>query len=387
MPNFFTTRNLIIAVAALLLAGGGLVWYLTLPKGAGEERKSAAEFFYGLFPGGGESQLTEEEQKRLEEAEREGILPPETPAQRGESFQLVPEAVSGATIVKGRVRYIEKSSGHVFEMDFDGGNKQRISNTTIPGIFEVVWSGTGGRAILKYLSGEKLNILSANFTGSSTQGSFLSPDIKDALFSLKGDRIAYVIEAPDETLVITAAPDNKNQTVRLRTPHSSWKILWPEDNNLYLLTSPSAYLDGFLYKINLASGNFTKTLGPKPGLLASLNGANWFISEADTDNKTVISSLAIKTLPEKCAWSKKSKDVILCGVPLSLPAGIYPDDWYKGKISFDDVIIKMNLSGGSASSVLIPENADVINPVLSEDETLLFFINKKDGTLWRVKLE
>lgn len=387
MQNIFTTRNLFIAVAALLLVGGGLVWYLTLPKGADEERKSVGEFFSGLFPGGGESQLTEEEQRRLEEAEREGILPPETQAQRGESFKVVPEAVSGATIVKGKIRYIEKSSGHVFEMDLDGGNKQRISNTTIPGIFEVAWSGTGSRAILKYLSGEKLNILSANFTGSSTQGSFLSPDIKDALFSPKGDRIAYVIETQDETLVITAAPDNKNQTVRFRSLHSSWKILWPEDNNIYLLTAPSAYLDGFLYKINLASGSFTKILGPKPGLLASSNSTNVFISEADPNNKTIISSLAIKTLPEKCAWSKKSKDIIFCGVPSSLPAGIYPDDWYKGKVSFDDAILKINLNGGSASSVLIPENADVINPVLSEDETILFFINKKDGTLWRVKLE
>ena len=383
MPNFFTTRNLIIAVAALLIVGGGLVWYLTLPKGADEERKSAAEFFYGLFPGGGERELTEAPTP-------EGVGVP-TPDALGrdvgrESFQMVQESVSGAIVVKDKVRYIEKSSGHVFEMGLDGGNKQRISNTTIPGIFEVIWSGTGSRAILKYLSGEKLNILSANFTGSSTQGSFLSPDIKDALFSLKGDRIAYVIEAPDETLVITATPDNKNQTVRLRSPYSSWKILWPEDNNIYLLTSPSAYLDGFLYRINLASGSFTKILGPKPGLLASSNGTAWFTSEADLDNKTVINSLAIKTFPEKCVWSKKSKDIIFCGVPLSFPAGIYPDDWYKGKVSFDDAILKINLSG-SASSVFTPENAEVINPVLSEDETLLFFINKKDGTLWRVKLE
>lgn len=384
MPNLFTKRNLIIAVLVLLLIAGGVIWYL-LRQGAPPAggRGGIGEFFSNLFPQGGERELTEEEQRRLEEAEQEGLLPPGTPAERGESFQLVKEVVSGATIIKGKLRYIEKSSGHVFEMGLDGQNKQRISNTTIPGIFEVVWSPQGNRAILKYLSGlpaqagENLNIISAQFVGSSTQGIFLPPEIKDVTFSPKGDRIAYVLPSGGETLIVTATPENKNQTVRFRSSFSSWKIHWPEENNLYLLTAPSALLDGFLYRLNIASGNFQKILGPKLGLQIFLAGEK-VINLAD---------LNLQTFPEKCVKSRKEKDIIFCGTPTSFPVGIYPDDWSKGKVSFSDVFVKMNTINLESSVILPPESVDAINPFLSEDETLLFFINKIDGSLWRIKLE
>lgn len=405
MQNLFTTRNLIIAVAVILLVGGGIILYFTLQT---EENKKEGggigEFFSNLFPGGGERELTPEEKARLEEGQEGGALPPGTEAGKSESFQLVREAVSGATLVKnpstgsGRVRYIERASGHLFEMDLDGGNKNRISNTTIPAIFEVIWSSTGNRAILKYYSGDGQNIFSANFTGSSTQGIFLSPEIKSAAFSPRGDRIAYVLPSGDGAEIITATPENKTQTLRLKSQSASWGVLWPDDNNLYLLSLPSAYLDGFLYRLNLSSGSFTKILGPKAGILASVSGSDIFFSEADLNNRSVlnsladiskgsIKSLALKTLPEKCAWSKKAHEILFCGVPLPFPGGIYPDDWYKGKISFTDVILKINTQNGSASSILIPEAVDIVEPFLSEDEALLFFVNKKDGSLWRVKLE
>lgn len=393
MPNIFTTKNLILAVIVLVLVGGGIIWYLTLPRGADEE-KGEGGFFSNLFPSGPERNIPE----------GEPAPPTPSPVESQNSSQLIREAVSGATLVKGlpaqagKIRYIEKSSGHVYEMGLDGQNKQRISNTTIPGIFEVLWSSSGNRAILKYLSNGNLSILSANFTGSSTQGVFLPSDIKDVAFSPKGDRIIYTISSGGEGLVVTATPENKTQIVRLRTPYTSWKILWPEENNIYLLSAPSAFLDGFLYRLNLSSTSFIKIAGPLPGLLASTNQSFLLFSAFDSEIKTLGTSLMnisknsanlldLKIIPEKCVWSKKSKNIVFCAIPAPLPSGNYPDDWYKGKISFNDVILKLDASTISTSYTLLPANIDAAQLFLSEDETILLFINKKDGSLWRTKLE
>ena len=73
-----------------------------------------------------------------------------------------------------------------------------------------------------------------------------------------------------------------------------------------------------------------------------------------------------------------------------MPEALYPDDWYKGLVSFSDVLVKINAENLSASSfVLDPAGAgpDAVNLFLSEDEKTLFFMNRRDNSLWRVDLE
>ncbi|MDP3762955.1 MAG: hypothetical protein Q8Q97_02690, partial [bacterium] len=152
MQNFFTRRNLIVATAVVILAGGGIIWYFTRAPSAqraGEEEERG--FFSRLFPGGGERELTQAEREKLEEAQQGGAGL-ETAKPR--SFKLVEANVAGVAFAKNKIRYIDRETGHVFEIDPDGQNKTRISNTTIPGIFEVIWSPDGTRAILKYAVGD-----------------------------------------------------------------------------------------------------------------------------------------------------------------------------------------------------------------------------------------
>src|SRR3989338_2586969 len=349
MQNYFTKRNIIIAAGAVILIAG-IIWYLSLPTGAGQERAGIAEIFYNLFPKSENNDGDPLDSEGSPEGEENNL--PEANAGEQNFLELVKESVSGATIYKGKIRYIDRASGHLFEMDLDGKNKNLISNTTIPGIFEVSWSPKGDRAILKYYSNEKLNVLSAVFSGSSTKTTFLPDGVREAIFSPKGDRVAYVLASGSEGQVITATPENKTPTVRLKMPITSWKISWPEEANIYLLTAPSAYLDGFFYKLTLSSGAFAKVFGPSLGLTAATNG----------------------------------KDIFFSALPLAYSPAVYPDDWYKGKISFNDEIVKLNLKDSAIESIEILPSVDATNLFLSEDETLLFFTNKKDGSLWRLKI-
>jgi hypothetical protein len=387
LQNLLTTKKLIIAIIIILLIGVA-IWFFLF---RGSEEQKTEGFLSQFFPGGGDRN-----------AER--IIPPASETEfpggdlvQSSTRQLAPAGISGAFLAGDKIRYIERATGHVFEMDLDGSNETRISNTTIPGIFEVIWSSKGDRAILKYISSGNLNILSAKFTASSTQGVFLPSDINDIVFSPIGERILYTTEKDGISLIVTATPENKLQKILLRSPFRSWKLFWPKENQIYLSTLPTAFQDGFFYRLNTSKGSLEKTLGPRLGLQVTTNGDGVVFSESDINQRTLTTSslivksgeantLSVKLLPEKCAWSQKEKNTAFCGASLSLPRGAYPDDWHKGVISTNDVLVKINIETPKISQFELPPGLDMVSPFISEAEDVLFFINRRDASLWSVNL-
>jgi hypothetical protein len=60
-------------------------------------------------------------------------------------------------------------------------------------------------------------------------------------------------------------------------------------------------------------------------------------------------------------------------------------------VSFSDDIWVIDLAMGSANVIATPvetagEEIDFINPMLSPDEHYLIFMNKKDSSLWSLRL-
>jgi hypothetical protein len=96
-------------------------------------------------------------------------------------------------------------------------------------------------------------------------------------------------------------------------------------------------------------------------------------------------NLGIGTLPEKCEIYSVS--VSYCFVPNFIPSGAYPDDWYKGQISFNDSLWRIDLNNRVVNKVadisqVAGYSVDGISPVISGDNEDLLFINKKDLSLW-----
>ena len=68
-------------------------------------------------------------------------------------------------------------------------------------------------------------------------------------------------------------------------------------------------------------------------------------------------------------------------------SGISPDDWYRGAVAFRDNIVEIDIAAGRAATLAGSEAAlDITMPVISPDGTYLFFVDKHDGTLWRMTL-
>jgi hypothetical protein len=109
-----------------------------------------------------------------------------------------------------------------------------------------------------------------------------------------------------------------------------------------------------------------------------------------TKGSGIPNTIVPATLPEKCAWAP-SNTLVFCGVPESPPRAVYPDEWYQGLVRFSDTLWQYSLESGQFSLFLIPHDVvgvdvDITQPMVSADGAYLVFINKKDGSLWGVKL-
>src|SRR3989344_6052239 len=91
------------------------------------------------------------------------------------------------------------------------------------------------------------------------------------------------------------------------------------------------------------------------------------------------------TLTEKCAWAADGA-AIYCGIPLN-PDGRLPDDWYKGLVSFSDRIVKIDSRTGAVTDILARSTFDAVNLFADSKNQFLFFTNKTDSSLWRIKLK
>jgi hypothetical protein len=122
------------------------------------------------------------------------------------------------------------------------------------------------------------------------------------------------------------------------------------------------------------------------------SSGNKNVATSILDTKTSSSrEVSVGTLADKCVWSALEKNIVFCAVPKSIPGGTYPDDWYKGKISFSDSMWKINATTGETENVFDPAREvatpmDMINLGFDQKEKTLVFMNKKDMTVWRYDL-
>ncbi len=301
------------------------------------------------------------------------------------------------------IRYAEKSSGHIYEVPFDGFVKSKITGTTIPGTEEVLFDNTANYAIFRYYDDTvgRIKSFSGQIPTSSTEigrvsGEYLDDDILSISFSPKDAKIIFSKEEGVYTNIFTSDFNGKNKKQTFSSPFSEWLLDWPNENNFTITTKPSSYFAGFVYQIDAKTNAIEKISGnvsgvtykegsdQNKGLLGSAGKDSLvlYLLNKETGGAT---NLSIGTLPEKCTFSSNS--LVYCFVPNFLPSAVYPDDWYKGKVLFSDSLWAINLDSRAANKIvdiseLAGEAIDGINLSLSDDNEDLIFINKKDLSLW-----
>jgi hypothetical protein len=375
---------IILAIVLLLTVAGGLYYYFS------RQGVAPGDVVKSLFPSGGELPTTGQP----------GIFQTgEVPKEKPKLTQLTDVPIAGLkALERGRVRYAEKGTGHIYEVGGDGSDKIRISNTTIPRVFQTTWSAKGDYVIFDILTeDQKAQHFLASLTGTTTEGIFLPEDIQIGGFSAV-NQVAYFAELGDRYAVVIADIKNQKPKEVYSSPFRDFLLKWPAADIISLATRPSGTIDGYLYKLDLKQNIFSKITGGINGLEALwspdaqrilISGLNdntgeTFVFAINQKGENIV-DLA-KSLTAKCAWSMYDKLAVYCAIPESFPPALYPDDWYKGKVSFNDSIQKIYLSATSTEILLPAQNFDIEEMALDKKDEFLFFVNKNDETLWGLRL-
>lgn len=299
------------------------------------------------------------------------------------------------------VYYVEAGTGHIFSINLDTGEEERISRTTIPntsdatispnGEFVVITSGSGGR---------KETLVGRRSTTSDTLLTTPLNELVDSVHPTTNNTFLY--STPDgNTMVVKEYNPTTNTTETLFTiPFREATLVWGDtaDSVHYFYPKPSRYLEGALYKF--ADGAISRTPVSGFGMSAISDKNSVLYSESiqnsykttifNVENNTSIESV-LSIIPEQCAVLKQNLSTLICSSSFGNTPTSLPDSWYTGKISAGKQLFLINLkTGGFKGRVVFSDTGRELN--ISDIEinnynSLVLIKNKLDNTLWLYKLK
>jgi len=335
-------------------------------------------------------------------------------------FRLSATPVAGAVVFeRGKqlvVRYVDRATGHIYDANLATLEKTKVTNNTLPKIYEAYFRTDGNAVLLRYLKDDSDVVENLSLTLSPPQAtvSTSSPQA-NALYTVAstalrgqisavatgpGNALFYALK--DTSSIVTSTFNGASVRTILASPFTDWRLA-VAGNRLIIYTKASARIAGYAYTLNISNRALAKILGPLNGLVAIPNtsGNQVLYSYVEGDKtklfaknlaNNTLSEILPATLAEKCVWSARNTSVLFCGAPADSPGSGEPDDWYRGATHFSDDIWLFNTNDGVAQVLAEPEqslrtNIDVMEPKLSPDEDYLIFLNKNDLSLWALRLE
>lgn len=386
------------------------------------------------------AKLPTTERAALEEAEKEKLL---TPAEKEEKKQI--SLVIGAPIVgpvlasNNKIRFFSKKDGSPFEIDSGAENQncdiapptsscKRIVTIKYPGIISADWNDSGSAALIttanNTTSEKSWNILdiplNVNFDVAELQDGTKDTKISNATLSRK--ERSYLYQYRDEianTSVLSSADYSKEmagigwQNI-LPVGFGDLNVAWPKNDKISYYHPPTGLSESGFYVYDTTAKALKKIISSAFGFSAkwSPDGNYFLFSSTDKSGKNLQLSIGdelsniirinigenmpLATIPEKCSFSPASP-VFYCAAINSIPIGlIMPDDYYKGIANSNDTIYKFTLTGRPTKiSALGAANLDptgsnsgynVEQMLISADGKYLYFLNKRDGFLYKMSL-
>jgi hypothetical protein len=321
------------------------------------------------------------------------------------------------------VRFVDRGRGNVYEATMNSLTITTLSNTIVPKTYESVWNRNLTAFVGTMLSdsNEKPSTIFAELLKRPAPRSSTSTPVQaeSAPYELKGrnfpenivalaasprkDKVFMLVNESGKGVGYTANFNGTSPVRIFETPITQVNVEWPEENTIAITTKGSADYDGYLYFVNPKTGTWKKILGPERGLSAKVSrDAQYVFSSSATPNslplKTKITNLKkgtetdaiFRTIADACVWGNFYKSVVYCGVPSIVPVGKYPDDWYKGNVSFPDKIWQLNVETDQSKLITSLTEAgriiDAFNLGIDRNDNYLFFMNKNDLSLWSLDL-
>jgi len=322
-------------------------------------------------------------------------------------------------------RYVERATGNIYETTARDLSQKRITNTTVPKVYEAYFDKRGDDLAMLYLDKGSIENFLAKINypqiqiSTTTQeevlenfanitGTFLPLD-SFGFTTFGTSTFAFINTVDSENgevfnnLYISDFKKPLEYKKVVSLPSAEWKVQVLNNNSFAVTTKPSSIAEGFLYFVSPTEGLLKKKLGnilglttlvspdQKKILFSYYDSGNTKMAIYDFDAKTY-TTLGVSTIvADKCIWSRKETGIVYCALPTNLVRGNFPDGWYTGQYSFNDGIAKIDAAKATMSYKMpanteTEQNLDMTSLQLSPNEDYLLFRNKNDLTLWSLDL-
>lgn len=302
------------------------------------------------------------------------------------------------------IKYYAKETGKVYQIDFDGKNKKTVSDKSLSGLTNIVWSPDGTKVISKIIQN---GIIKSYYYDYATSRGVPLRDNLDSIVWQNNNKIfyRYYDQTSKKTSLNISNPDGSDWAKITDLNYKDVSIApIPRTGLVSSWSRPHAFYETDFNSALVIGGENKPIFREKFGAdyLWNSNGSYALLSHSDQKNGaqiqlSVINSkggeyknLDIPTFVSKCTWSKDNK-TIYYALPENMPSNmILPNDYQDKKFTTRDSFWKLNTVTGEkailAGTDKAPTNIDASTLFLNADESMLFFINQLDNKLYRIDL-
>lgn len=295
--------------------------------------------------------------------------------------------------------FVDRGTGYIYGYAPEDNSVFQITNTVVPGVYDAYIFNDGKRVIMRYANTENEVIVGMiatipSFTkngaaSSLTNIEYLNSEVSSVAVDELNSKASYVVKTSSGSSVYTV--ESGGPVPVASSPFGEWDLSYG-GQSLYATTKASSFAMGVTTRLP----NFNIVIGERPGLNSKPSSSfiltsSWRSGSIETSlvGNNGYQNLSLKTLAFKCGWG--AGDFLLCAVPKLLPKGgrDLPDAWFQGLVSFEDDLVYVDTTTLEAFPFFSFENKygtfDVTSLVISDNNTLISFINKKNGELWILK--
>ncbi len=323
-------------------------------------------------------------------------------------FNVVPQT-------EAAMRFVEVETGHVYETTDSTLTNTRITNTTIPRVYEAEFID-GNSVVLRYVDPTSNTVktfsstisqedTNQNIEGVQTfqklQGIFLPEDIQDISINNQKE-ILYTQASADGMVAVVTDVLGQNKKQIFSSPLKHWKPDWSGRSETITMTQ---YPSSVAYTVSQTLNRTTERTAPfvagAQGLdvLLSPDGSRALVSYKTGQTISLYvrneqgeyTDTGLDTYAEKCVWSGDSI-LVYCAEPVGRISADAPDVWYQGLESYLDDVWRINTDDVTSKILFSPfdegqYSLDIIDLGISADEQYLYFRDKENQYFWTYQLE
>ncbi|HWO07725.1 MAG TPA: hypothetical protein VNM40_04070 [Candidatus Paceibacterota bacterium] len=309
------------------------------------------------------------------------------------------------------LRYVERATGHIYDVNVETGAATRVTNELIPKVYEAHIVGTT-TVVLRLLDDTGMPTTLIGVLGTTTDDGFtrfttsnLGTTIRTVAPSSVRPEIMMLAEGADNvTHLIRARADGTAPQQVLTLGVGGFALEWLSDGKLFLVELPASGIPGHAYEV--VQDALNPILRGVPGLMVTPRPASGALLYSSDDGARVrlfvrpaagssITEITLGTIAKKCVWAPASTGTstptltIYCAAPQEAVGANFLDRWLRGVLHTADAWFRIDASAGAVERFFTPETTvalDVERPAMDSAGEYIAFMNARDKSLWLLRV-